>query len=83
MTREEFWMTCKPCRHAWIVAYLPMEMAKAARLMANAACPKCGSKKELFVASEADIAEAIIRQKAAATASVSAMLARQPEQERR
>lgn len=57
--RNAVWATCRPCKHTWIIAHLPMEMATVARLMKSAACPKCGGKKEMFVASEADIVAAL------------------------
>jgi ribosomal protein S27AE len=50
------WATCPPCSQTWIIAYLPMEMEKLARLMKGAACPKCGEKKGIKMASAADIA---------------------------
>ena len=34
---------CESCGHSWIAAYLPMVMAKIARLMKGLACPKCGA----------------------------------------
>ncbi len=33
------------CGHEWIVAYLPMQLDKAARLMMLAACPKCANER--------------------------------------
>jgi len=57
-SRAEMWVTCPPCKYTWIVAYLPMEMAKAARVMKAAHCPKCGEKKVLTVATEAEIVAA-------------------------
>lgn len=33
------------CKHRWIVAYLPMELIKAAELMKRAACPKCAHER--------------------------------------
>jgi len=35
------------CGHIWIVAYLPMELEKAARLMKLAACPKCANERPM------------------------------------
>lgn len=64
---NEMWVTCKPCAFTWRIAFLPMDMAKLARLMKGTACPKCGqrdkasSKKSaadtarIFMASEADV----------------------------
>lgn len=54
-TREELWVTHASCGHTWVIAYLPMEMARVARLMRGAHCPKCGETKELFMATNADI----------------------------
>lgn len=39
------WGKCTGCGHCWPVCYLPLEMGKAAKLMAKAACPKGGSEK--------------------------------------
>ena len=39
---------CRACDHVWIVAYLPMQIEKAARLMQLAACPKCADKKPVI-----------------------------------
>lgn len=36
------------CQHRWIVAYLPMPLEKAARLMKNAACPKCADERPVL-----------------------------------
>jgi hypothetical protein len=58
-TRNELWVIHKPCGHTWIIAYLPMEMAKVAKVMSAALCPKCGVKKEIFMPKEADIAAAL------------------------
>lgn len=40
--KTEQWLHCE-CRHEWIVAYLPMEMALFARVLKSARCPLCGS----------------------------------------
>lgn len=55
-SRSELWITCGPCIHTWIAAYLPMEMGKIAKLMKRLRCPKCGiGGKRLFMAKESDI----------------------------
>lgn len=41
---------CGACDHIFIVAHLPMDLGKAAKLMRRAACPKCAST-EIFAAS--------------------------------
>lgn len=33
------------CEHRWVIAYLPMKLTKAATLMKNATCPKCGDDR--------------------------------------
>lgn len=53
------WVTCEPCKHTWIIAYLPMEMARAATLMKSARCPKCGEKNKIMVARDAEIVAAL------------------------
>lgn len=64
-SRSELWVTCKPCGHTWVAAYLPMEMRKVATLMEKLHCPKCGEgNKQLFMSSEADIVAASHRQAA-------------------
>jgi hypothetical protein len=55
--RGEWWVKCTPCDHAWIGAYLPMEVSTLAALMQHARCPKCGGAK-LFMATTADIEKA-------------------------
>jgi hypothetical protein len=35
-----FFGRCGECGHCWPVCYLPMELEKAANLMAGAMCPK-------------------------------------------
>lgn len=36
---------CGKCGHEWVIAHLPMEITKVARLALRAACPKCGGDK--------------------------------------
>jgi hypothetical protein len=60
-SRNKMWVTCPPCKWTWIVAYLPMEMTKLARLMKRANCPKCGAGKDLKMATNADIEAALAR----------------------
>lgn len=33
------------CGHRWIIAYLPMDLEKCAKLMQSAACPKCANDR--------------------------------------
>ncbi|MEN5278888.1 hypothetical protein ABE527_18325 [Brucella sp. TWI432] len=49
--KKELRAQCGGCTHIWVVAYLPMELTKAATLMKNAACPNCASKS-IFLAPE-------------------------------
>lgn len=42
--RKPFWGKCAGCGHCWPIAYLPMEVAAVAKLMAAARCPACASK---------------------------------------
>lgn len=42
---------CGACDCVFLVAYLPMDLEKAAQLMKRAACPSCGETKRIFVAS--------------------------------
>lgn len=37
------WLFCGDCEYVWIGIFLPMEMAKYARLLRRAFCPKCGA----------------------------------------
>lgn len=64
---NEMWVTCEPCAHTWRIAFLPMDMAKLAKLMKGVACPKCGERDKpsnkrgaektarIFMATEANI----------------------------
>ena len=43
-----FWVKCSDdkCRHCWIAAYFPMEVAKFAKIAVQSKyCPKCGAAK--------------------------------------
>jgi hypothetical protein len=44
--RKPFWAKCRveACGHCWPIAYLPMDMVTAARLM-KSPCPMCGDRK--------------------------------------
>lgn len=50
---DRVFVTCKPCNHTWIAAYLPMELTKAAKLMGATRCPKCAGR-EIYIASKAE-----------------------------
>lgn len=40
-----FWLACQTCRHCWIAAYYPLELALFARIVKGyASCPKCGGR---------------------------------------
>jgi hypothetical protein len=52
--RKPFWGKCSKCLHCWAIAYLPMELGKAAKLMKAASCPKCGEHKGITVAKQND-----------------------------
>lgn len=58
---NEMWVTCSSCKWTWIVAYLPMEVGKLARLMKHASCPKCGASKDIKMATKAEIETAAAR----------------------
>lgn len=48
---DKIHVRCEDCGHSWIAAYLPMAMAKVAKLMKGIACPKCGAAaKRIFLA---------------------------------
>jgi len=56
MTKSAMWVKCADCDHVWTAVHLPMEMAKAARLLKNTSCPNCAAgSKRVFLASAADI----------------------------
>lgn len=42
MDRTPMDVKCK-CGHQWVAAWLPMEMAKAAKLLQHICCPMCGA----------------------------------------
>lgn len=37
----EMWVRCGGCDHQWVALYMPMEMAKAGKIMERLICPKC------------------------------------------
>jgi hypothetical protein len=39
-TKTEIRVHCSECGHPWVVAYLPMELSRAAFLMQHAYCPR-------------------------------------------
>ena len=43
---------CGDCKHTWIVAYLPMDAMKVAKLTKGLMCPKCAnSSKRIYMGS--------------------------------
>lgn len=40
------WAFCVACGHAWVVAYLPMEVGRFAKLLKGACCPRCGASSK-------------------------------------
>lgn len=42
---KELRAVCGDCRHSWVVAYLPMEVAKLARIARGSFCPQCASSR--------------------------------------
>ncbi len=41
---------CGDCDHRWVVVHLPMDIVKAAKVMARVCCPNCGNTgKNIFV----------------------------------
>lgn len=53
--RHPFWARCGECGHCWPAAYLPMEMTACAKLLLQAACPMCASKKVFIAKQEAGV----------------------------
>lgn len=47
-SKEPVYVHCKPCAHEWVIAFLPMDAARFGKL-ANAACPMCGFRKQVFL----------------------------------
>lgn len=43
---------CGDCGHIWVIAYLPMPIAKVARLGQRAACPMCACSKVFIATAE-------------------------------
>ena len=43
-----FWAKCRSCAHCWEAAYYPSDMRKLCRILARAACPKCGEPKPMI-----------------------------------
>lgn len=51
--KTPFYSKCGACAHVWIIAYLPMKMIAAARVMGAVHCPKCGEgPKNIFPAKQ-------------------------------
>lgn len=48
---DKIHVRCEDCDHSWVAAYLPMAMAKVAKLMGGIACPKCGAGTKRIVLS--------------------------------
>lgn len=40
---------CRPCGHVWAIAWLPLGMGEASRLM-KSGCPACGERTMIFMA---------------------------------
>lgn len=53
-------LRCRPCGHVWPGFHTPMEMGKLARLLKGAACPKCGERRELYLATPQQAAAALL-----------------------
>ena len=43
---RDMWVNCKQCGHEWVGLRLPMEIGKAAKIMANLHCPNCAADAE-------------------------------------
>ena len=54
-----FFVRCGECGHVWPAVYLPMELAKACKVLKRVFCPKCANtSSRIFWASADDIAKA-------------------------
>lgn len=62
--RNEMWVTCKACARTWVLAFLPIEVGKLAKLMKGAACAKCGERKGITMATEVEIVATLQLQRA-------------------
>lgn len=52
---DRLFVTCRPCNHTWIAAYLPMDAGLMAKIMKAVHCPKCGAPaKHILWASKED-----------------------------
>lgn len=47
LEKELVFVHCRPCAHEWVIAFLPMDAGRFAKL-AKAACPMCGSARQVF-----------------------------------
>ncbi len=54
MADKSLYGKCGDCGCVFLVARLPMELAKAARLAMRAACPNCGAVKGITVATDVE-----------------------------
>lgn len=41
--RRPFNVACSACKHVWAIAYLPMPLGDAARILSKATCPNCAA----------------------------------------
>jgi hypothetical protein len=46
-------VVCGKCAHQWVAMYLPMELARAAKILKGLCCPSCGAlNKHIRAAAE-------------------------------
>ena len=51
MGTTPFWARCE-CGHTWVAAYAPMDLAKFAKVVGRATCPKCAETKKIYLAKQ-------------------------------
>lgn len=47
-----FFAKCADCGHIWPAAYYPMELAKIAKILLAAMCPKCGASGDRILVAD-------------------------------
>lgn len=63
-TKEHVEVECGACGHAWVAAYIPMEMGKLGRLLKGLHCPSCGeSSKGLFLHADTVFIKQVAKEK--------------------
>ncbi len=58
MSADGLYGKCSGCGHVFLLAKLPMEVSKVAKLALRAGCTQCGATAGIVVASAEDVVKA-------------------------